>query len=396
MRDAPLEFNARADEKLLDVLKPKTMLQAQVLLRMVPSLVSARPWQWVSYSRSKTNGYKPWMKKYNGEFYTYRGVVESADLLDQNGLVINQKTRPGSQRMVQSRMQATPELIGIMQGIEVHPEAVERLVMKDADGELTGYSETDETAEKRRQLQQLNEFLESTQITLIDGGTVSRTNYRRIFNRGDWQSGGRFYGPPFQQLSKVERQLMLINGEPSAMLDYSAHHIRMLYNERGLVMPGEPYALPGFARDEVKVAVNTMLNAETPRKAVQAIGTWMAEQHNRKYARKDEVARARLLYDAIVALHAPIADAFGSDCGVTLQFQDSEIIKDALTECGRTGIPAIGLHDEIDTQARHAGQVVEIMIKAFGTHSPGPNPAQVHHRDGRTDTTVVPTFTERM
>ena len=180
------------------------------------------------------------------------------------------------------------------------------------------------------------------------------------------------------------------------MLDYSAHHIRMLYNERGLVMPGEPYALPGFARDEVKVAVNTMLNAETPRKAVQAIGTWMAEQHNRKYARKDEVARARLLYDAIVALHAPIADAFGSDCGVTLQFQDSEIIKDALTECGRTGIPAIGLHDEIDTQARHAGQVVEIMIKAFGTHSPGPNPAQVHHRDGRTDTTVVPTFTERM
>jgi hypothetical protein len=303
MRDQSLSLELRASEKLLERIQPKTMLQAQVLLHMIPWLVIHRQ-QWVSYSRAQ-HGYPAWKKKYHGEFYTYRGVMAAVEYLERNGLIVNQVIPPGTHSVVRSRMQATHALVELMRGITIEHCPVERIVLKDSDGEVMDYAETDDIGDKRNRLNQVNAFLAGTELTLSDGATLNGGCYRRIFNRGNFASGGRLYGPQFQQQPKVERQSMLINGEPAVMLDYSSHHGRLLYNERQLIMPREPYAVEGFERPEGKIAFNTMLNAKTPWKAVQAIGTWMAERNNRKWPTSADLDRARDLYGAVAATHAP-------------------------------------------------------------------------------------------
>ena len=76
---------------------------------------------------------------------------------------------------------------------------------------------------------------------------------------------------------------------------------------------------------------------------------------------------------AIGTRHPGIAAAFGTDSGVDIQFTDSEIISMVLTACGREGIAAIPVHDEIVTAIRHKGRVAELMVQAFDTLAPGVN-----------------------
>jgi len=56
----------------------------------------------------------------------------------------------------------------------------------------------------------------------------------RVFNNGNFNYGGRFYGAEYQQLSGKERRSMLINGSKVVEADYSAFHIRMIYHLVGI------------------------------------------------------------------------------------------------------------------------------------------------------------------
>ena len=66
-------------------------------------------------------------------------------------------------------------------------------------------------------------------------------NLYRVFNRGDFRYGGRFFGGEYQQMNKQERNEILLNGNKTVEADYSGLHLNMLYHLSGLEFLTDPY-----------------------------------------------------------------------------------------------------------------------------------------------------------
>ena len=210
---------------------------------------------------------------------------------------------------------------------------------------------------------------------------------KRIFCRGCWLKGGRFYGS-FQQLPSAVRSTLRVNGEPVVLLDFAAMHTTILYNQAGISLDGDPYHIAGFPREEVKLGLNIAYNAKTLRGAKSALALKLAERAGRDVVTKSDHARAAQIITASCEKHSAIARAFGSDNGVDIQFRDSEIIREVLTNCRREGIPALPVHDEVIAPERHESRVSEIMTHTFEEREPGPNRAKlkIHRASGEQTT----------
>ena len=153
---------------------------------------------------------------------------------------------------------------------------------------------------------------------------------------------------------------------------------------------------PGFPREEVKLGLNIAYNAKTLCGAKSALALKLAERAGRDVVTKSDHARAAQIITASCEKHSAIARAFGSDNGVDIQFRDSEIIREVLTNCRREGIPALPVHDEVIAPERHESRVAEIMTHTFEEREPGPNRAKLKiHRLTRGETQVVRTFLKK-
>jgi hypothetical protein len=142
---------------------------------------------------------------------------------------------------------------------------VETIVLRDRVGKTeVDYVERADTRAMREQVRILNDNLAQLDLR-YHGRKVDIPIGRRIFNES-FDRGGRFYchGTSFQNMPAGRRREheLVIDGTAHPMLeiDYSNLHIRMAYSEAGERIPlGDQYAIHGFDRALVKVAVNTLL-----------------------------------------------------------------------------------------------------------------------------------------
>ena len=225
----------------------------------------------------------------------------------------------------------------------------------------------------RRRLKEINETLAAADLELYapivkqDGMllrvgnnhvlySAMRTLYR-IFNRGSFSSGGRFYGPWWQQIPKKIRPQLLIDGEPTIEHDYPQLHPNMLYAEIGARLEGDAYAIDGWPRNLVKVAFNILVNAENHDSALRAIAL--------KIGGEGAYARAASLIEAIKLRHPTITRIFHSDAGIRLQRRDADIAEAIMRRLIRLGIVVLPIHDSFITAARHEGALVEAMNFAW-------------------------------
>jgi hypothetical protein len=180
----------------------------------------------------------------------------------------------------------------------------------------------------------------------------------------------------YQQLPSAVRRALLIEGDSVVLLDYTAMHSTILYNQAGIPLEGDPYDIAGFPRDEVKLGLNIAYNAKTPHAARSALALKLAEQDGRQVTSSDH-ARAAQILAALREKHPGIASAFGSDNGAGLQYRDSEIIREVTAKCAREGIAALSVHDEMIVPAKYEGRVSELMVQTFAEREPGPNAATI-------------------
>jgi hypothetical protein len=153
----------------------------------------------------------------------------------------------------------------------------ERIQLRDKDGRLIEYGDTEQIRRWRRRLETFNEAVSALTVSL-DGCVIregeplvtpknrvgaSTVTMFRVFNR-TFKMGGRFYGPWVQNIEKELRGRIQINGYPTDEPDYREHHTWLLYNALGRQMPAEPFILGGWDRKMVKAAFYTLLNAESP------------------------------------------------------------------------------------------------------------------------------------
>lgn len=195
----------------------------------------------------------------------------------------------------------------------------------------------------------------------------------RSFARGDFMYGGRFYTPIFQSIPSVWRNTITIDGEDTVELDYSAHHIRLLYHKEKIDFVGEPYL---YSKDDIehkderiinKYIMMISINAKDRKSAISAIFTAIkmdkaSGKYNSVVPSKTEITIA---YDKFLEHHKPIAKYVGNDAGIKLQKLDSEIMNLILIELTKKGIVALPVHDSVIVQKRFEKELKEEMERSY-------------------------------
>jgi len=190
----------------------------------------------------------------------------------------------------------------------------------------------------------------------------------RVFSRGSFQLGGRFYGCGVHNLSKPSRRHTFTNDEPTVEIDYSSMHLRMLYHLRGLEAPdGDLYDF-GASRELNKVVALIIVNCEPHKDRLKAISHSFRGNTNLREKFGDDIMShdfIRKLIADFKSAHPKIRDDFFSGCGLKLQCWDSLIMEDILKHFTRKEVPIIPVHDSVIVPVSHAGEAIEVMKEKY-------------------------------
>ena len=194
---------------------------------------------------------------------------------------------------------------------------------------------------------------------------LERESLRRIFNRKSWKCGGRAYGAFHQDmLRKYMRKDILIDGQPTMEIDYSAFHILMLYHREGIDYPNDPYTVcEGPERRQIYKAVGLIaINAESNNSAYGAIRDELRDR-GIPAPRRDEPLKT--LVRKFREAHSGIEQHLFSDIGVTLQNIDSKIMNAILVRLIDHGILGLSVHDSVIVPEQHEAFTKEVMTEEY-------------------------------
>jgi hypothetical protein len=196
---------------------------------------------------------------------------------------------------------------------------------------------------------------------------VNNTDLYRVFNNDSFKQGGRFYGATYQQLSEKVRSGLLINGEPTVELDYSAHHIRMSYHLLGIDYRDDPYLAlsddPG-ERNIMKRLLLVAINADTEKKAIVGFRGAVWKDVDRSSGILTDKSIKKMLTHA-KEVHAPIAKYIHSGKGRRLQNRDSQVTEGILLRMMNAEIPCLPVHDSYIVPKQYGDKLKEVMVKEY-------------------------------
>jgi len=288
-----------------------------------------------------------------------------------------------------SRMRATwrfalwlEEIHGISQSMigpykDFRPDPIQ---LRDRTKAPIDYSDTAVTRRMRRDLRAYNQLLSRSNISIpLDNPDVQReirtsaidmsTNYyRRVFNNGSFELGGRYYGPWWQRLSSDMRRLITINGNPTSELDYGSMNVHLLCSMEGEryadhYQDGDPYLLDDYgqhSRDTLKqillIALNTGNEAE-------ALGAIRMDLRDREFSISNSEIRS--LIDQFRIKHQVISQKLYSGVGLQLQYTESQVSSYVIKVMTENSIPILNIHDGYIVENRYAPDLMDIMEEAF-------------------------------
>jgi hypothetical protein len=326
------------------------------------------PERWVSYSRRRD--FYAHRTRYWPELLSYTTVMRFVER-EARGSIENKTSAPG-QRGTQSRMRLSATAAQRFEhgGVPLVFCPPEIVILRDVNKKQIDYIDNAETRHIRFNLLAINDALAATELTCqgrlmrsgevleVDGNRiVVRNALHRVFNRGAFDLGGRFYGAWWQNIKRAERPHIGVNGSRSVELDHSHIHPRLLYALAGNSIDGDAYEIEGWNRPLVKEAMNTLINADDELSAMQSIA--------RSIGGKGALGKAQKLAGQIKAKHPGIADSFGTGAGLRLMRVDSDMAESVQLRLIGRGIVGLPIHDSFIVEERHAGVLKEIMDEVF-------------------------------
>ncbi|MDA9319786.1 hypothetical protein N9Q65_02655 [Candidatus Thioglobus sp.] len=380
-RDNPMRIHTAKLKKSLSL----------VLLNLY-SLHKVNRKKYVAYPRNPGGFERTRYKKHNVGFDVFKNVI---DTLDELGYLESHLGYYIKEIGIgkNSRMRANISLIELFKEYKLAPVMVERekseeviilksvniLEDKKKDKFVVDYEDTEQTNQMRDNLHSINALLDSRWIDLEVSDKVyeeiaeetekkknrsdidfNRKLLKRVFNNNSFEDGGRFYHGWWQEISKEYRKNITIDGKRTVEVDYSSIHFRILYAEQGIdIGDKDPYIIEGYEdrRDEIKLALNIILNAETKNKAIYAIFNHDDIDIDKKTA-KD-------IYKKLEEEHPKIKQYFGSGRGIKLQYKDSQIAEQVMLNLARDNIVCLPVHDSFIVRLSHQIDLHEEMDKAF-------------------------------
>ena len=380
----------RDNPKRIHTAKLKKSLSL-VLLNLY-SLHKVNRKKYVGYPRNPGGFERTRYKKHNVGFDVFKNVI---DTLDELGYLESHLGYYVKEIGIgkNSRIRANISLIELFKEHKLAPIMVERekseevIILKSVnilkddkkDKFIVDYEDTKQTNQMRDNLHYINALLDSRWIDLNVSDKVyekiaeetekkknrsdidfNRKLLKRIFNNNSFEDGGRFYHGWWQEIPKEYRKFITIDGKRTVEVDYSSIHFRILYAEQGIdIGDDDPYIIEGYEdrRDEIKLALNIILNAETKDKAIYAIFTHEDSDIDKKTA-KD-------IYKKLEEEHPKIKQYFGSGRGVKLQYKDSQIAEQVMLNLASSNIVCLPVHDSFIVRMSHQIDLHEEMDKAF-------------------------------
>lgn len=366
---------------LLPDLKRSRQAYRQNMVTILLNLFTAHqhhPDLFVAYSRDKGR-YKA-KDGYNRLGISYACLTACMDALENAGYVDG---APGVYLPTlkrQARARATEDLTTLFEAAALDLSMVKRdfepVVLRDDQGDRR-YDDTRAIKTMRRNLERINAMLDGLAVNLpLSAGErrdlawklgkgqdqedkppfdLTRRSLYRVFNRGRFDQGGRFYGHWVQTLPKDYRRRLLFDGESVCEWDFSGMAVNMLYLREGLDLPDgdvyAAYAIPGrpdhplpkpFRNKLLKTAMNALLNAGTRAEAVKAIHHDVQEKTGDP---SFTPMNASLIISRFEDKHRPIAHHFGTGVGLALQYDDSRVAEAVVLDLMAQGIPCVPVHD---------------------------------------------------
>ena len=373
-------------------------------------------------SISRDGNAYPGETRYN-KLHITKKTIGVVDRLEQVGLIrqaigfFDRATGNGRQ----TRIWPTGKLVEMFEDAKFEPYDIdacagrEVIVLNEFSPKKPGntvdveYVDTPETNRMRKVVEGYNDLLRRTFIDipmleynfieLGDGGKGKRLFVsqrdkftRRVFNRGSFDKGGRFYGGWWQRCPKEWRKKLFIDDQPVHELDYSGLHIIMLYaNERidyWSEVGVDPYVLenppaeiePFLTRNLCKDLLLMAINATTEKKTFQAFRDESPTGSVQKSLSNTELAK---ILNLLKEKHKFISHKFGSDAGISLMNQDARITELIVEWFTGNELPILAIHDgyivplglkdELDQQMREAFAAVTGMASVrikVETHDP--------------------------
>ncbi len=192
---------------------------------------------------------------------------------------------------------------------------------------------------------------------------------RRIFSRGSFEKGGRFYGGWWQFIPSDYRRYITINGLPTVEVDYSELHPRMMYQDAQLPLPeGDLYDLDlrfdgkeydkdvepyRSKRKVIKTYINAMINDDR--------GSFKL---NSQQIKTMEMSTAEL-EKLVIKKHPIIEEIKGKGYGLRYQFIDSQIAEKVMMKLVDQNILCLPVHDSFLCQEHHLPELQLAMKEAY-------------------------------
>lgn len=172
-----------------------------------------------------------------------------------------------------------------------------------------------------------------------------------------YERGGRLYDGFWQNMPKVIRSQLLIDGQTTVELDFSRIHPTLLFADKGRALDRDPYVVPGYniPTEGAKVTFNRLLNA---RRKIQ-----FRSKEDAPWFQSAEAFNA--YRDAMIEHLSPIAGSFQSDQGARLQKKDSDLVLAIIQQCLSSNIPVYPVHDSFIVRECDKSYVESVMISHF-------------------------------
>ena len=376
-------------KRIVDVSKVKKSLKVIILDLWVAHKLSTNPYR--AISKNKSDFRKE--SRYNRIFLKYDYFVKAINDLHELDY-INQKLGIYYKNYKKrTRIKATTKLIekiespsfgvveiikdkGLVNLINPNPDLVRETIIlrkKEQKKKINiDYVDTITTNQMRDNLVLINKKIQSTRIALsitqelyyemlellkgkVDSESTidfTKNELHRVFNNNSFEQGGRFYGGWWQNIPREYRKYITINYKPTVELDYSGHHLRILYSIENLEPPVDPYDVHGFDRDDLKNACLIMINASSEGEAIKAI-------------KQENISVPNKIVKAVQDKHSSISKYFFSGEGNKLMYLDSILAEKVMLSMLERGATVLPIHDSFIVRNSYQDELQNVMENEF-------------------------------